>query len=494
MPRLLLTAALSLMLPVLTPAAARADDAPVAAASTPEVTAGLRGEYIVGDAILVPITLRNGSAQALAVPDLRARPWLVTFELELPGGKPQRRRTTPPETDDGGTVLLRPGGERTTLLEVPSGGALAAGAYKMGITVDLGTAEPAGVPLQGMRLVPPRPVDGDVSRASAGRGRLDAVWLHEAGDGFDLFLHEADPRTPGRTVGDWHLAHFAERVAPRLSVSRGQDAANRFVVWSAGDRQVGFLQLQGVQVRGALRTVTTPWPEAETIGSPAVDGTGRLHVPLWVPSPDGKRGELRVMSVPDRGAPAFRKLRDLAARPDAVDVTVDDAGAVHLLVPMPEAVDVYTIRGEPPGEADLPVPGRRLATAREGHEVIGATFGDLPETNDQKGGLAVLVAESGADGLAPRWVSLRGTELAALPPLRWTPGDHLLGLLPDGWNAPGVVVRAAGAGPVYRTATQDRKLPGGSGGTWGLLRVTDGTPLVRRLSAGGPVSVTRLVD
>lgn len=491
MHRLLLTAALAL--PLIAPSLAHADDAPAAAAADgPAVSAAIRGEYIAGDAVVVPVTLRNETGEAMAVPDLRARPWLVTFELGLPGGGKQRRKTTPPDTDDGRTVLLRPGGERTTLLEVPSGGALAAGAYQLGITVDLGREAPGGVALQDVQVAPPRPVDGDVSRASAGRGRLDAVWLHEAGSGFDLYLHQADPRTPGKTVADWHLAHFDEKVAPRLSAARGRDATNRFVVWSVGDRRVGFLQLQGVQVRGEPRVVTMPWPKAEVIGSPAVDAAGRLHVPLWVPAPGGKRGELRVMTVPDRGAPAFRKVTDLAARPDGIDVTVDDAGSAHLIVPLDSAVDVYTIRGAAAGEPGLPVPGRRVATSAEGMAVVGAVFGALPDKGDQKGGLAILVLESGAEGLVPRWVSLRGTELGTMAALPWAAGDRLLRVLPDGWDAPGVVLRAAGGGPVYRATSGSRPLPGGSGGTWGLLRAADGTPMLRRLSKGGPVSVTRL--
>lgn len=488
---------LALTLGLVAPAAAQGTDAPAAAAAAssagPTLSVGLRGDYLQGDTVVVPITLRNDTEAALAVPDLRARPWLVSFELQLPNGNKQTRRTAAPEQDDGQTLLLRPGAERSVLLEIPSGAKLGAGDYLLGVTVDLGRGAPGVFMPQPVRIGPARPVAGDVARAAAGPSAVDAVWLHQAAEGFDLYLHQADPKLVARTTGQWFLAHLDAQVAPRLTASRGQDVLNRAVVWLAKDREVHFLRLQGTQVRGAPDRITLPWPKAELIGQPAIDGNGRLHVPLWVPAPGGGRGELRVLTVDDRGRPAFRKLTALDTRPADLDVTVDAGGSLHLLVALPTAVDVYTVRPSPLGEPGLPVPGRRVAAAADGERVLGGAFGELPEGEGHKGGLAVLVASTGPDAaLRSRWVGLRGGELAALPALPWGEGDRLLSLLPGGMAAPGVALRLGGGGPVFRSPAGTTPLPGGSGGDWSLWRAADGTPLLRRVHAGGPVAVTRL--
>ena len=487
----------ALALGVAAPAAAQGQAAPATAAAPaasagPTLEVGLRGDYLQGDTVVVPVTLRNDTAEAMAVPDLRSRPWLVTFELQLPNGNKQTRRTALPERDDGRTVLLRPGAERSVLLEIPSGARLAAGAYLLGVTVDLGRDAPGVVMPQAMRVGPARAVAGDVARAAAGPSAVDAVWLHEAVEGFDLYLHQSDPKRAERTTGQWFLAHLDDKAEPRLTASRGQDVLNRAVVWLAGDRTVHALRLQGAQVRGAPDRITLPWPKAALVGQPAIDGGGRLHVPLWVPAPGGKRGELRVLTLDDRGRPAFRKLTALDARPRDVEVTVDAAGSVHLLVALPDAVDVYTVRSTAPGEPGLPVPGRRVARAAEGATILGGAFGELPEADGRKGGLAVLVASRGEAGLTSRWVGLRGGDLVDLPALPWGEGDRLLSLLPSGMDAPGVALRVGGGKPVFRSSSGTVPLPGGSGGDWALWRGPDGAAMVRRVHAQGPVSVTRL--
>ncbi|MEC8424639.1 MAG: hypothetical protein VX000_12735, partial [Myxococcota bacterium] len=67
----------------LAPAAIAQEPAPVIDVSPsqdrgPTVEAELRGDYLQGGKIVVPITLRNDTGEAMAVPDLRTRPWLVT--------------------------------------------------------------------------------------------------------------------------------------------------------------------------------------------------------------------------------------------------------------------------------------------------------------------------------------------------------------------------------------------------------------------------------
>lgn len=492
LPACVVALSLSMALPAVAQTPPGTEESARVSVSAPTVQADIRGDYLQGAKVVVPITLRNDTAEALAVPDLRLRPWLVTFEIQLPNGNKQKRRTAAPDTDAGRTVLLRPGGERSVMLEIPSGSRLAAGEYLVGVTVDLGREAPGVVMPVPVRVGPARPVAGDIARAAAGPGALDALWLHEAREGYDLYLHQADPDSAGTTLGHWFLAHIADKQEVALSAARAQDALNRAVVWFDGTRTVHALRLQGVVARGVPDQTTLPWPKAELAGQPAIDGGGRLHVPLWVSSPGGKNGELQLLSLGERGRPSFRKLTALEQRPADLDVTVDAAGSVHMLVSRVDAVDVYTVRSQAPGEPGLPVPGRRVAAARPGETVLGGTFGIVPEGEGRKGGLAVLVASSTDDGLVCRWVGLRGSEIADLPALPWSTDDRILELLPHGMDAPGVAMRLGGGKPVYRSAAGTVGLPGGTGGDWSLWRAEDGAAMVRRVDSRGPVTVSPL--
>jgi hypothetical protein len=456
------------------------------------VQAELRSEYILGEKLIVPVILRNSSESVVTVPDLATRPWLVTFHLRLPIGEKQRRRTAAPVTDPGRTIDLRPGESRRVLIEIPSGGALKAGDHQLGVSVEMGGKEPVLLESRTIRLAPARPVAGDVRRASAGRAQVSGLWLHGAAQGFDLYLHEADAKNPARALGDWFLVHLDQKATPWLAVSRGQDEPHRFVVWMRGGRGVQFIQLQGAAAPGGVQSVTLPWPKAEIAGTPALDGHGRLHVPLWVPGPKGSGGELRLLTVGERGRLAFPRLTALADRPVSLDVTVDDGGSVQALVILEDAVDLYTVRGEQLGDGSLPVPGRRIARADAGHKFVAAAFGALPEEGSTDGSLAVLTLQSGASGLKGRWVGLRGAALLDVAPLAWAPTDRVRGVLPDGRSAPGVVLQDGDGATLFRNATGTIPLPKGGTGTWGLLRATDGTALLRRLEANGPVGVTPL--
>ena len=175
---------LALLLGLAAPAAAqdapKEAAAPQAAASAVSASFGLRSEYLLGDSILVPITLSNTGSAPVQVPDLSSRPWLVSFEVESADGRTQRRRTAAPDKDPGRTLTLAPRARRFTLLEIPSSGAFPAGEYTLTVTVDVGGA-PVRSEAQAIRVVAARPVAGHVGART--RGHLDTAWVHEAKDG-----------------------------------------------------------------------------------------------------------------------------------------------------------------------------------------------------------------------------------------------------------------------------------------------------------------------
>lgn len=469
--------------------AAPAAAAPAAAPVGAEV--GLRSEYLLGERILVPITLSNSSSTPLSVPDLSNRPWLVGFEIVAADGKTQRRRTATPATDSGRTLTLAPRARRFTLLEVPSSGAMPAGRYALTVSVDLG-GQQATVGPTDIQVVPARPVGGRLG--FPGRGAVDSLWLHGASAGADLYLHQLDADSLKRSTGNWFLGHLDGPVDPWLSNSRGSDAGSRYVVWSSGPREIAYAQLLGgTALDGAPASAIAPWPVVEIAGEPLMDGRGRLLVPLWVPAPKGASGELRLLAFDSRGRPFYRKVLALDRRP-AVATAVDDAGNAHLLVRYGDKIDLYTERADQDRAGELPMAGRRLLQGLPTAPLEDARFVVMPRGETQAGGLSVWVTARAADGFRTQVLSLKGAKVADLP-LVPLPGSTapLIAVVPGGWNEPGVVLSTEGQLRL-ETPSGTAALPGvdPSRADWKVLRGADGAPVLLRLSPEGPVQTTPL--
>jgi len=476
------------------PSGSTAGEAASSAAAAAE-TAGLqawaprlRAEYLSGEAILVPFQAHNPGATELQVPDLAARPWLVTFALQADGGQVQRRSTTAPAVDPGGAVRLAPRGGRLALLEVPGTAALKPGRYRLVVTVQ-GPAGPIELGRQDLTVAAPRPVSGSLPDASAARAVLSTVWLHAAAQGFDLYLHEAQARSPLRPLSHAHLAHLDQRVEPLLSATRGSDANNRHVVWMEGPRRLVALQVRGRDAPDAPRALTLPWPRAELMGRPATDGVGRLHVPLWVPAPSGAGGELRVLSLGARAEPHFRRVAALDA-PPAVQVMVTDDGAVQLLVQMLSGVDLFTIGAEEVSP-DLPVSGRKIWRPVASERALAARFAPRAAAEGVRAGLGLCVLAATETAVQPRWFSLRGATLPAGDVLPRPAGAALAELLPAPDGGVAAIWRTQ-AGLSLQWGPTMQPVPADLGRAWTLGWGEDGALLARGLSDGGPLRLTPL--
>ena len=451
----------------------------------------LRSEYLAGQAIVVPIRVWNSSPSVQIAPDLERRPWLVGFTFKLDSGELERRRTTPPDTDPGQTLRLAPRSQRRTLLELPLSNALKPGEYNLQVQL-MTRSEPEALATRAVRVATPHPVEADLMRgvSAAHRSTNSVVWLHKAHEGFDLYLSPSEGVQRGRTR--W-LAHLPSQIRPQLTESSSAEGGSRHVVWQAGDRSIQWLPVETLGVPSTLHSLDTPWPQIELVGHPATDGTGSLHVPVWIPAPKGSAGELRVLTVMDRGAISYRRAAAFPSRPVAVATTVDDAGSVQLLVATPDAVDLYSIRNSGNTHTDLPVPGRRLVRATEGSRIVDAQFGLLASSGDQTGGLSVLSTAQSANGLVSDWVSLQGSTLYTLPNIVVPEEGILKDVLPGVTHETvGYLFKTGSRAAVYADTTGSLGFDESLHGDWGLRRRKDGTATLSR-TAKGSVFVARLL-
>jgi len=475
----------------MSPVALAEDPAPApppdaASAATPNVSADLRSEYVAGHKLLVQLEARNEGTATVEFPDLSARPWLVTFRLEDSAGKRQERRTRAPAEDNGKLVKISPRGQRNTLLEIPGSGALDPGTYTVGIVITT-PAGPLELPSKQVNIAAAKPVDAvlDAAPSTLVRDELHALWLHKATDGYDLYLHQAKASAPNAALGNWHLTHLDQVIAPHVTAARAAQAWDRHIYWTDGARKLTFARLGGQSLRSELAEVEAPWPRIELAGRGGTDGDGGLHIPIWVPSPKGERGELRVLSIGDRGTPTFQRAALLEARPGHVQTVVDDAGAVHFLVVTATFADLYTVRSAPSAGAEaLPIPARRIVRAEPGETLLRSAFAALPQTESHAGGLATLLLSSNAEGYQSRWLSLRGQVIQTLPAQAELSGK-LLDLVPRGFEAPGLVLEAADGTARYHAGAKSTAL-GKLPADWAL--VGDADQVVHLRTIGSPVT------
>lgn len=447
------------------------------------ISADLRGEYLAGEPVILNFTLANGSDAPVVTPDLSARPWRVRFKLTLPSGQSQTRLSTPPQTEPANTWTIAPRGQKRVALEIPSGAALSPGSYTLAVEVDLGDRVET-LAARPMVIAPARPVGGHIVADALvlERSGLQALWLHQAATGFDLYLTEADSREPTRPTRNRFLLHLDARVDARLTAGRPGDANGRYVFWPEGKNALRYVRLQAGVPEYEPRLLTLPWPVADLLGQGATDSKGGLQLPVWIPGPKGGAGELRLASVDDRGGLQLRKVLAMPARPEGLEITVDASGGVHVLVPRGEKLDLYTLR--PDYGADLPVPGTRLWNAATGATMLFARFSSLPQTETQAGGLATLVVWMQGGAVQAQWYSLAGKPLQRLQGTPLASTSTLLAALPSTSGPPGLLVRDPDGGARYLEggASTPLSIPAEP---WRLVRDTAGRPVMLDLGANG---------
>ncbi|MCK6502306.1 hypothetical protein L6R53_02725 [Myxococcota bacterium] len=469
------------------PSAAQADAATAVEVDGARVDADLRAEYLVGEQVLVPVTVANPGAAPLQFPDLTARPWLVRFELVQPDGGKLRRSTAAPAQDDGRTVQIAVRGHRRTLLEVPGAAATPAGAYQLAVQLVQGDRV-SEIRRQAVRFAPPKvaAVDLGPDAIAGSKAGVRAVWVHQAAEGADLYLHRARTEDPAAGGTSRHLLHLDAVVQPWLAAARSGDALSAVVAWSTGPRALRVVEVDPTGRLAADRAVGLPWPAAEIIGRPGVAAGGGVGLPLWIPDPDGQGGELRVATVGPGDRVGFAGVSRYPARPVAVRTMVDASGAVQFLVHHAGGLDLYALRGGSTGGAEaLPLAGRRLLAAQAGVTLLAARFGVVPQSEAHAGGVAVAILQQEATGLSGQWLDLRGNRITTTNPVALPAGAEVVGALPTGGGSLGLLLRQ---GKSVTWLDGARRLPLGElTGPLDLVADSQGRAVLRSSSSGAPV-------
>jgi len=473
------------------PAWATQDPAPPVMIGEAQVEVELPSELLVGEQVVVAITLRNSGATAISVDDLASRPWLVEFELDAGKGGKIRRATAAPAVDPGGRIELRPASSRRVLLEIPSAGATVAGSYTLSVRW-LGEAQPREIHRRTVRFAAPEVVKVDLGPdpVAGSRSGLRSAWLHRGASGFELFLlQQGVADEPGRNR---HLLHLDQEVQPLLAASRTAEAATPVLAWELGPRAFRVVGVEETGLFSLDQRVDLPWPKAELIGRPVVVAGGMVGVPLWIPDPTGPGGDLRVALVSSGAQAAFPRLSRMAARPTELRAVVDASGAGQLLVRGASGMEMYLVR-ELARTADrtLPLKGKRLWAAVDGESLLSARFAVRPKSADGAGGgLALLAVLRKGEALIPRWLDLQGNTISEEAPIPGRTGGELLTALPSAVGRLTTLWREK-SGLVALVGAEATRL-GPAAGPVDLVVLADGTVALRSLSAQGKAQATAL--
>ena len=358
--------------------------------NTFELLGDLRAEYLSGQPIVVTLTVKNNGSEPATFPNLSARPWLVRFKIEPidssgRSGQTQTRFTTPPEVDGMGLWTIPPRGMRTVTIEVPSGASLGRGTYNIAIEVD-GQAGLFEIANTQVSIATPSPIANHLPNEIVGieRTGLHATWLHRATTGFDLYIHSVSGDQLDGDSFNTHIAHLSSPITPTLSRSLPAQALNRFVYWSQGERGIGFVESSG-EMQNRVDSVELPYPQIELLARGITTPSSELLVPVWIPSPTGISGEVRVVEINNGRMEAVTSVVRMRSKPTWAESGIDNSGALRLLLGHGEGVDLYTLAGA----TGLPARGIRLIQG--GGSLTRGAFGI--STYEQHQGLSVITTK-----------------------------------------------------------------------------------------------------
>lgn len=462
-----------------------------------EVSADLRGEYLLGQPIVITITARNTSTASANFPNLSSRPWLVRFKLEAAdnhgsNSQAQTRFTTPPETDPMGHWSIPPRGMRTVDIEIPSGNGLSRGDYNLSIEVD-GEAGLFEVDTRKISIAPPSPVADHLPSEVMGieRTGLHASWLHQAAEGYDLYMHSVSGEEVNGDSFNTHIAHLTEAVEPKLSRSLPAQSLSRYVYWRDGERGIGFVENSG-ESQNRVDIVELPYPQFEFLSRGVTTPSGDLLVPIWIPSPSGITGEVRVAEIHNGQIQAISSVSRMRSKPAWTESGVDNSGALRLLLGHGEGVDLYTLSGT----SGLPARGTRVIQGA-GSAVRGA-FGI--STHEDHQGLSIITAkistaeeddvgvngETAIEQIATKWWTLNGDLIYTPSPVGLTGEQNIIEqLLPGPSGAWALIYSNESRGDAF--ADQQGR-SGSISDTESLIWDSEGGLWVRSVSGSSPVS------
>ena len=454
-----------------------------------QVRANLRTTYLQGQDLLVTFQVRNEGDSAATFPDLSRRPDLVRFTLERNGNK-QTHSNKAPANPSTATWSLPARGTREVVLQVPSGNNLKPGAYTLSVEIQEVSGGSVTLGPKKIDIVSPDPRYGFGwhNGPTVEKVGHQAVWVHR-GDPGTVYLTHSPGNDPQSTVGTYYVGSATADALPLISHAHPTQGWSRYIYWLEGGRTLKFAGLEGPGRVGATQRVDAPWPEVELVGVGATDPKGGLHIPVWVPSPRGGKGELKVLSWYERSVPRFRSVVGLKAPVDRATTAVDGAGNLRLAIEHEGNVDLYTLDTTKGNQ--LPANGRRLQAAKaEGTgEVLALRLDILPTHGEVKGGSALFLLERVKEGDASvvrgRWITYDGRSVHTLEPLDVPGGFTVVDVLPMGATGVAALLESAD-GRLHVVSTGGKPaLLGMQGVSPGLVGDTQGRVWARTFTKGG---------
>jgi hypothetical protein len=327
----------------------------------PKVAVEMHDQSVAGQTIQLTIRIANLDAETASIPDLSNRPWLIQFQTVDPLGTKRSFHSTPPTDDPGATLLIEPGEMRETRFEVPTSATWPAGTAQISVFF-----KDESILSQTVTLVnlPPKAQADTALPVDQTRGQSSTLWEVHRSESTDLYLGN------GPTIE--YLSSVPGHVRPQLSVSRTEQHIGRWITWT--DETSGMLwaiQQDAHGLQGSPTLLSLPWPGATQCGRAATDHTGRLVVPVCVPSPDGQRGRL-LAAVHTRHSPIqFRKVAPF--KPSSILTNVDSAGAVEFVLVRPTALDLATL-GADATPTSRPVPIERIWRSQGQEQIVSASL------------------------------------------------------------------------------------------------------------------------
>ncbi len=507
----------------------------------PAIITDLHQEYPQSFPILVAMWVNNPGDTPILFPDLASRPHLVRFELRSSSGRHQFRSTTPPEQDKDLTWTIEPRGTRQLIMEIPGSSRLEPGSYQLSIHIQC-QGKTYDLPTHDLRITPARPVSADFladTPLAPEEGWL-LPWTYGTGNRVDLaLLSVSHPRTDIIDYS-YYLASIPRGVSPLLSYSRTREKGNRHVYWMDGS-VLYSLRLSGYTVDPRLRRVELPYPSWEPIARGITDSQGSLDLPIWIASPGGNGGEVRVLRVDQKGDTDLRRVVNLDDEPKAVS-TVDSAARLRLLLIGEDAADIYTL--DP--QRDLPASGTRLYTIvehppvpaqaeatstsqdlprdtppndnppQDGNDSMdqpaastteqavtkmwaqspsGACFALKPEQRDSSGGLAIFTWTLSRYGnsISAAWYSLEGRLIQEIPVMALPAFSRVHAVFPPGPQGMSLLVETPNDGFQLRSALGQAPLDLEPPGSFDRVRLDpDGIPVMMELSDRQGVTIRHL--
>jgi len=326
----------------------------------PTMQVRMHDRSVAGQTIELTVRIANPDAEVASIPDLSNRPWLIQFQTVDPLGTKRTLHSTPPTTDPGTTLLIEPGEMRETRFGVPTSSTWPTGTAQISVFL-----QDESIGSQAVALVdlPPKTEADSAHPVDQTRGESSILWGVHRGDATELYLGD------GPAIE--YLGSVPGRVRPQLSVSRTEQHIGRWITWTDETGMLWAVQQDAHGLQASPAKLSLPWPGATQCGRAATDHSGRLVVPICVPSPDGQSSRL-LAAVHTKLSPIrFRTVAQF--KPSFILTNVDSSGAVELVLVRPTAID-WAPLGADTTATSRPVPIERIWRPQGRREVVSASL------------------------------------------------------------------------------------------------------------------------